>query len=223
MAIIMNAAEAVSKINDHDRILFGGFLAVGTPDELIDEILKQGKKDLTGVCNDGGYPDRGVGKLIHADRFKKFICSWLGYTPYLAEQSNLGNVDLELCPQGSLVERIRAGGFGLGGILTQTGLNTMVEEKYGQRVTLNGRDWLYQAPIRGNVAIVEAYRADEAGNLIFRRAQRNFAPVMSYAADLVIAAVVNPIEPKGSIDPDEVMVPGVAVDILVPLKGGANP
>lgn len=222
MAVIMNASEAVSKIKDGDTILFGGFLSVGTPAEIMDEIIVQDKKDLTGVCNDGGYPDKGVGKLIYADRFKKFICSWLGYTPYLAEQSNAGNVELELCPQGSLVERIRAGGFGLGGILTPTGLNTMVEEKYGQRLTLNGKDWLYQTPIRGNIAIVEAYRADEAGNLVFRRAQRNFAPVMSYAADLVIAAVVNPIEPVGSIDPDEVMVPGSVVDILVPLKGGAD-
>jgi acetate CoA/acetoacetate CoA-transferase alpha subunit len=151
---------------------------------------------------------------------KKFICSWFGYTPLIGELYSNGELDLELNPQGTLVERIRAGGYGLGGVLTRSGLDTMVEEKWGCRMTLNGQEWLYHTPIRGNVAIVEAYRADMTGNLVFRRAQRNFSPVMCFAADLVIASVIKPIEPVGNLDPDEIMVPGAVVDILVPQKEG---
>ena len=131
-----------------------------------------------------------------------------------------GEIDLELNPQGTLVERIRAGGFGLGGILTPTGLGTMIEEKgYGQRIHLNGRDWLYHTPLKADVTIVEAYDADEAGNLIFRRTQRNFCDTMCFAGETVIASVVNPIKKNGEIDPDAVMVPGVVVDYLVQREG----
>lgn len=122
-------------------------------------------------------------------------------------------------PREAWPERIRAGGFGLGGILTPTGLNTLVEEKWGERVHLNGKDWLYQTPIRGNVTLLEAWRADETGNLIFKHTQRNFSTVMAYASDLVLVSVVNPIEPTGSLDPDEIMVPGVVVDKLVQQEG----
>lgn len=223
MPKILDAQSAVEKIRDGDVVLAGGFLGVGTPEDLVDELVRQGQKDLAIVCNDGGSnTGKGVGKLVSSFQVKKFLCSWFGYTPLIGELSNKGELDLELNPQGTLAERIRAGGYGLGGILTPTGIDTMIEEKWGERVTLNGRDWLYHTPIRGNVAIVEAYRADESGNLVFRRAQRNFSPVMCYAADLVIASVVNPIEPVGSIDPDEIIVPGAIVDILVPQKGSAE-
>jgi len=220
MVDIMKAQSAVAKIKDGDTILCGGFLSVGTPEILVDELVHQQQKNLTVICNDGGSSNgNGVGKLVHSGQIKKFICSWFGYTPIVGELLQTGELDLELNPQGSLAERIRSGGYGLGGVLTPTGLGTIIEENAGIRVTLNGRDWLYHTPLRGNVAIVEAYRADTAGNLVFRRAQRNFATAMCFAADLVIATVVNPIELAGNIDPDEVMVPGVVVDILVPMKG----
>ena len=220
MTKILDLQSAVKKINDGDVILAGGFLSVGTPEDLVDELVRQGQKNLSIICNDGGSnTGKGVGKLVSSFQVKKFICSWFGYTPLIGELFNKGELDLELNPQGTLAERIRSGGYGLGGVLTPTGIDTMIEEKWGERVTLNGRDWLYHTPLRGNVAIVEAYRADESGNLIFRRAQRNFCPVICFAADLVIASVVNPIEPVGSLEPDEIIVPGVVVDILVPQKG----
>lgn len=215
MPKIMTAAQAVQKIQDGDRLLVSGFYGRGTAPDLIEEIVRQNKRNLTVVNNDGGEEDKGVGRLVYNRQVAKFICSWCGRTPLVPELDEAGEIELELCPQGSLAERIRAAGFGLGGILTPTGLDTIVEERWGERVTLNGRDWMYQTPLGGDVAILEAWRADEAGNLIFRHTQRNFSTVMAYAAKLVIVSVVNQIEPEGSFDPDEIMVPGVVVDILV--------
>ena len=146
---------------------------------------------------------------------KKFICSWCGRTPIIPEKDEKGELSLELVPQGSLCERIRAGGFGLGGILTKAGLDTIVEERWGKKVNLNGEDWLYQTPIRGNVTVLEAWEADEFGNLIFKNSQRNFSIVMAYASDIVIASVKTPIKKAGSLDPDKIMVPGVIVDYVV--------
>lgn len=215
MAKIMNAEQAVNLIHDGDVVLFSGFYGNGTAPDIVDEMVKQNKKELTVVNNDGGDPEKGVGRLIYNRQVKKFICTWCGRTPLVPELDAAGEMELELCPQGSMAERIRAAGFGLGGILTPTGLSTIVEERWGERVHLNGKDWLYQSPIHGNVAVLEAWRADEAGNLIFRHTQRNFSTVMAYAADLVIVSVVNPIEKAGSFDPDEIMVPGIVVDVLV--------
>lgn len=219
MARQLTAERAVELIRDGDMILASGFYGNGTAPDLIDAMVRQGKKDLTVVCNDGGGETKGVGRLIYNRQVKKFICSWCGRTPLVPELEAAGEMELELCPQGSLAERIRAGGFGLGGILTPTGLDTVVEERWGQRVLLNGRHWLYQTPIHAQVAVLEAWRADEAGNLIFRHTQRNFSTVMAYAADLVIVSVVNPIEKAGDFHPDEIMVPGVCVDILVQQEG----
>lgn len=218
MSKIMDLKEAVRLIKDGDIILSGGFYGNGTPKLLVDELLRQGQKNLTMVNNDGNTTEKGVGRLIAAGQVSKFICSWCGRLPIAPQLAEEGKMELELCPQGSLAERIRAGGYGLGGILTPTGLNTIVEEKWAQRVTLNGQDWLYQTPIRGNVAIIEADRADEAGNLVFHLTQRTFQTVMAYAADLVIVEVNRPIEPIGSIKPEEVHVPGILVDVLV--QGG---
>lgn len=214
-----SAAQAAAKIKNGDTILLGGFYGYGAPQDVIEEILKQGITNLTVIVNEGGLHGLGAGPLIEQERISKLICSWCGSTPRVAELEKEGMLELELCPQGNFVERIRAGGFGLGGVLTPTGLNTLVEEKWGERVFLNGQEWLYQPPIRGNVALIEAWRADESGNLIFKHTQRNFNTVMAYAADLVIVSVVNPIEPVGSFEPDEIMVPGVVVDVLVQQKG----
>lgn len=220
MAVIMDVKEAVSKIKDGAVILVGGFYALGTPDDIIDEILVQGKKDLTIICNDGGTPNEGVGKLIYNGRVKKLICSWCGLTPIVPELVDKGELELELNPQGTLAERIRAAGYGLGGILTPTGLGTIVEEKgWGKRTEFNGKEWLCHTPLKADVTIVEAYNADKYGNLIFRRTQNNFCEVMCMSSDLVIASVVQPINEKGDFDPDSIMVPGPMVDILVQQKG----
>lgn len=212
---LIDVTTAVSKIKDNDTILFGGFYAIGTPINVIDELLRQGQKNLIVVSNDGGLNGVGVYHLIDAGRVDKLICSFCGPTPSVYEAVQKGELELELVPQGSLAERIRAGGYGLGGILTPTGLGTMVEENWGQRVNLNGKDWLYQTPIRGNISFVEADEGDEFGNLIFKNSQRNFCTVIPYASDIVIAAVTNPIKKAGSLDPNRIMVPGAVVDYII--------
>lgn len=220
MAKHMTAGEAVKAyIESGSSIMVGGFYSVGAPEDIIDEIMLQDRRELTIINNDCGEPGRGVGKLLYGGRVARLIASWCGLTPIAGELAEAGKLDLEFNPQGTFVERIRAGGYGLGGVLTSVGLNTMVEKKWGERVRLNGRDFLYHTPLRADIAIVEAYRADEAGNLVFYRSQRNFCPAMCFAADAVIASVVNPVGELGSIDPDEVDVPGPLVTVLVQ-KGG---
>ena len=215
MAKVMDLEQAVRLIKDGDTVLAGGFYANGTPEMIVDEMLRQGQKQLTLVNNDGNTTEKGLGRLVAAGQAKKCVFSWCGRLSILPQLVDEGKIELELCPQGSLAERIRAGGFGLGGVLTPVGLGTIVEERWAERVHLNGRDWLYHTPIRGNVAIIEADRADTEGNLLFHLTQRNFNQVMCYAADLVIVQVNNPIEPAGSIAPQDVHVPGIMVDIMV--------
>lgn len=216
---IINLQDAANLVKDNDTVLVGGFYTVGTPEVLIDEINKQNKKGLTVVNNDGGNPNSALGRLLYSGNVKKCILSWSGYLTELPGMVEEKKIELELNPQGSLIERIRAGGFGLGGILTKTGLGTMIEEsKFGERIRLNNEDWLYHTPIRGNVTVVEAHEADEAGNLVFRRTQRNFSDTMCFASDTVIAYVNTPIKKAGEIDADSIMVPGVVVDYLV--QGG---
>lgn len=216
MPRITSAAEAVGLIADGAFIHVNGFYQVGTPEDIIDELIAQRRTSLTIANNDAGSQHEGIGRLIYAGLVRKLICTWCGSNlelPGLVEQ---GVVDLELNPQGTFVERIRAAGYGLGGVLTETGLGTIVEEKgWGTRITIDGRDWMYHTPLKADVCILEAYRADDAGNLVFRRTQRCFGPVMATAADLVIASVVEPIVAAGELDPDHIMVPGPLVDILV--------
>lgn len=219
MTKTMELQQAVAKIKDGDTILSSGFYGNGTPHAIVDELLRQGQRHLTIANNDGNTTEKGVGRLIAAGQVDKFICTWCGRLPIANELAEAGKMELELCPQGTFAERIRAGGFGLGGVLTKTGLDTVVEEKWGQRLHVNGEDWLYHPPLRGNVAILEADRADETGNLIFHLTQRAFSVAMCFAADLVIVEVNNPIEPAGSLDPNQIHVPGVVVDVLVQGKG----
>ena len=196
--------------------MVGGFYAIGTPEAIVDEIIRQGKKDLTVINNDFGNPNSAMGRLVYSGLCKKVILSWCGYLGELPGMVDRGEIDLELNPQGTLIERIRSGGFGLGGVLTPTGLGTYIEEKgYGSRMNINGKDYLYHTPLKADVTIVQAYAADEAGNLVFRRTQRNFSDTMCFAGETVIASVATPIKQKGEIDPDMVMVPGPIVDYLV--------
>jgi acetate CoA/acetoacetate CoA-transferase alpha subunit len=220
MPRIMSAADAIALISNGASIHVNGFYQVGTPEDLIDELILQKKSDLTIMNNDAGSESEGIGRLICAGLVKKLVCSWCGLNPKLPDLVASGALDLELNPQGTFVERIRAAGYGLGGVLTPTGLGTIIEENgLGTRITLNGRDWLYHTPLRADVCLLEAYRADDAGNLIFRRTQRCFGPVMATAADLVIASVVRPIVRRGQLDPDAIIVPGPLVDVLVQQNG----
>ena len=213
MAKIISAAEAAAKVQDGMTVMVGGFLGCGTPQILVDQVLAQGTKDLTLVCNDTAFPDSGVGKLVVSRQFKRVIVSHIGTNPETGRQMNANELAVDLVPQGTLAERIRSAGFGLGGILTPTGVGTPVEAGK-QKLTIDGKDYLLELPIKADVALVKAYKADKAGNLVFRKAARNFNPLMATAADLVIVEAQNIVE-IGEIDPDEVMTPGIFVNYLV--------
>ena len=213
MAKIISAAEAAAKVQDGMTVMVGGFLGCGTPQSLVDQVLAQGTKDLTLVCNDTAFPDAGVGKLVVSRQFKKVIVSHIGTNPETGRQMNASELDVDLVPQGTLAERIRSAGFGLGGILTPTGVGTPVEAGK-QKLTIDGKDYLLELPIKADVALVKAYKADKAGNLVFRKAARNFNPLMATAAQVVIVEAQNIVE-IGEIDPDEVMTPGIFVNYLV--------
>jgi len=210
--------EAVARIQDGMTVMVGGFLAVGTPLALVDALVETGAKDLTLVANDTATPERGVGKLVVNRQVKKAIVSHIGTNPETGRQMMAAEIDVELTPQGTLAERIRAGGSGLGGILTPTGVGTVVEQGK-QKITVGEQEYLLELPLRADVALIYAHKADKAGNLVFRRAARNFNPVMALAADTVIAEVGQLVE-VGEIDPDEVMVPGIVVDYIVTGEGG---
>lgn len=219
MAQICTVEQALAKIDSNMTVMIGGFLAVGTPETFIDGIVAKGVGGLTVIANDTGYPDRGIGKLVVARQLKKTIVSHVGTNPETGRQMNAGELAVELAPQGTLAERIRAGGSGLGGVLTPTGLGTVVAE--GKSIlTIDGREYLLEKPLRAQVALIKAHVADEAGNLVFRRAARNFNPLMATAADLVIVEAEH-IVGVGDIDPDQVMTPGLFVDYIVQSQEGA--
>jgi len=211
-------ADLRSRLKDGMTILFGGFLAVGTPTGIVREILESGVKDLTIIGNDTATPDSGIGVLIAARRVKKVIASHIGTNPETGRQMIAGELDVELVPQGTLAERIRCGGAGLGGVLTPTGVGTLVEDGK-TKLTYDGIDYLVERALRADLAIVKAHRADEQGNLIYRRAARNFNPLVAMAADYVIAEV-DEIVPAGTLEPDHIMTPGVLVNALI-LSGEA--
>ena len=213
MAKIISAAAAAAMVKENMALMVGGFLGCGTPQSLVDEVLVGGTKDLTLICNDTAFPDAGVGKLIVNKQFKKIIVSHIGTNPETGRQMNAGELDVDLVPQGTLAERIRSAGFGLGGILTPTGVGTPVEAGK-QKLTIEGKDYLLELPLKADVALIKAYKADKAGNLVYRCAARNFNPLMATAATVVIVEAQQIVE-TGEIDPDEVMTPGIFVNYLV--------
>ncbi|GHU06856.1 acetate CoA-transferase subunit alpha [Betaproteobacteria bacterium] len=206
-------AELRPRFRDGMSILFGGFMGTGTPAGIVREILDSGVKNLTIIGNDTAFPDNGVGLLIVKRRVGKLIASHIGTNPETGRQMIAGELAVELVPQGTLAERIRCGGSGLGGFLTPTGVGTIVEEGK-TKLNFDGIDYLVERPIRADIAILQAYRADESGNLVYQRAARNFNPLMALAADYVVAET-DAIVPTGDIDPDLVMTPGALVDALV--------
>jgi acetate CoA/acetoacetate CoA-transferase alpha subunit len=206
-------AELRSHFRDGMSILFGGFIAVGTPEGIVRELLDSGVKDLTLIGNDTATVGSGVGVLVAARRVRKVIASHIGTNAETGRQMIAGELDVELVPQGTLAERIRCGGAGLGGVLTPTGVGTIVEEGK-TKLSFDGVDYLVERPLRADLAIVKAQRADAKGNLVYQRAARNFNPLIALAADFVVAEV-DEIVAAGEIDPDLIMTPGVVVDALI--------
>ena len=213
MSKFISIEEAVSKVKDGMTIMVGGFLANGTPNKIVDALAKSGVKNLTLICNDTAYPDKGVGQLIANKHVKKLFVSHIGTNPHTSEQMNSGELEIEFCPQGSLAERVRAGGCGLGGILTQTGMGTIVAEGK-QIVNVDGKDYLLEKPLRADIALVGASLGDKAGNLVYRGTSQNFNPLMASAADLVIAEI-NELVEVGEIAAENVKTPSIMVDFIV--------
>ncbi|MCB9014861.1 MAG: CoA transferase subunit A [Lentimicrobiaceae bacterium] len=205
--------EVVAKIKDGSVIMVGGFMASGTPPRLIDALVKSNVKDLTIICNDTAFPDQGVGRLIVNRQVKKVITSHIGTNPATQAQMNEGTLEVEFVPQGTLAERVRAGGAGLGGFLTPTGLGTMVAE--GKQVlTVDGKDFLLEKPLRADIALIGASKGDHEGNLIYNGNSQNFNPLMATATDLVIAEVEKLVE-TGKICMEHVHTPGIFVDFII--------
>ena len=205
--------KAVALIPDGATIMIGGFMAVGTPERLMDELVRQGKKDLTVIANDNALPGKGVGKLVSAGLVKKTISSHIGLNPETQKNMHAGSMQVELVPQGTLVERIRAGGFGLGGILTPTGVGTLVEENK-RKIEVDGKDYLLETPLRADFALIQSFLCDYSGNLTYVLTARNFNPVMAMAADTVIVEAEHMV-PVGLIPPDQVVTPAPVVDYVV--------
>ena len=205
--------DAVAMIPDGATVMIGGFMAVGTPERLMDELVRQGKRNLTVIANDNALPGVGIGKLISAGVVSKTIASHIGLNPETQKKMLAGELAVDLVPQGTLVERIRAGGCGLGGVLTPTGVGTIVEEGK-QHVQFNGKTFLLETAMRADFALIHAFVADHLGNLTYVLTARNFNPVMAMAADTVIVTAEH-IVPVGVIAPDQVVTPAPLVDYLV--------
>ncbi|MEM9049258.1 MAG: 3-oxoacid CoA-transferase subunit A [Pseudomonadota bacterium] len=205
--------EAGALVPDGATVLIGGFMGVGSPHRLIDALVARNARELTVICNDTARPGVGIGKLVSAGAVAALITSHIGLNPETQQKMIAGEMEVELCPQGTLVERIRAGGVGLGGVLTATGIGTPVAE--GKPVVeVDGAPYLLERPLRGDVALIAAQQADYVGNLDYALTAHNFNPIMAMAADCVIAEPAT-IVPVGVIPPDAVKTPGVLVDHLL--------
>jgi acetate CoA/acetoacetate CoA-transferase alpha subunit len=204
---------AVAMIPDGARVMIGGFMGVGTPNRVIDEMVRQNKRNLTLIANDTAVPGGGIGKLVRAKLVRKLIASHIGLNPETQKQMMEGEIEVDLVPQGSLVERIRAGGHGLGGILTPTGVGTLVEEGK-QRIEIDGKAYLIETALSADFALVHSFLADYLGNLAYALTARNFNPVMAMAGATVIVDAEH-IVPVGVIAPDHIVTPAPLVDFLV--------
>ena len=203
--------QAVEMIKDGQTVMIGGFLAVGSANRIIEAMVKAGKKDLTIICNDTAYPEIGSGLLVASGCVKKCIVSHIGTNPITEQKMKAGEIEVELVPQGTLAERIRIGGAGIGGFLTTTGLGTLAEE--GKRkIEVEGKEYLLELPLRADVALIGASVAAKYGNLIYRGTSQNFNPMMATAADLVIAEAKESVE---NLAPEAIKTPYLFVDYIV--------
>lgn len=216
---VISAAEAAKMVNEGDVVHVGGFLACGSPLGILAALAARGTKNLTLVCNDTAVLDEkngrvtGVAPLVKNRQFRKMIISHIGTNPESQRQMNAGETEVVLVPQGTLAERVRAAGCGLGGILTATGLGTEVQEGK-QVVEVQGRTFLVEEALPGDVALIKARKADKAGNLVYSKTARNFNPLMAMACKTVIVEAEEIVE-IGEIDPDQVHTPSILVDYLV--------
>ncbi|MDJ0933026.1 3-oxoacid CoA-transferase subunit A [Breoghania sp.] len=212
MSEIVSAADAVAGIPDGASVMIGDFMEIGSPPRLVDEMMLQGQKNLTVITNDTASPGVGVSKLIEADRVVKVITSHISTNSIMQKLMIGGTVDVDLVPRGTLVERIRAAGYGLGDVLTSTGVGTLAAE--GRRtIELDGKTYLIALPLKADFALVRAKTSDYRGNLTYSLTARNFNPVMAMAAETVIAEAKS-IVPTGSLAPDVIVTPHVVVDYL---------
>ena len=211
--------QATAMVPPGATVMINGFMAVKSPETLIDGLVANGTGQLTIISNDASVPGQGVGKLLTAGLIKKLVASHIGLNPEAATRMHAGSLEVELIPQGTLAERIRCGGAGLGGVLTPTGIGTSVEEGK-QKLTVNGQDYLLETPLRADVALIRGSIVDTKGNVYYRGTTKNFSPVMAMAADLVIVEAEQLVEP-GDLDPELVMTPCLFVDYIV-VAGGAQ-
>lgn len=210
---VKDMSVVIDNIKDGMSIMVGGFMAVGTPERVVDAIVEKNIKNLTIICNDAGYPDKGVGKLIANGQVKKLIASHIGLNPMAGELMAKGELEVVLTPQGTLIEQIRSGGAGLGGVLTQTGLGTIVEEGK-QIIDIAGKKFLLEEPLKADIAILRGSTVDTKGNVIYNYTTKNFNPMMATAADLVIVGAETIVE-AGTMNVDHVMTPSIFVDYIV--------
>lgn len=214
---IISLDNALDHIKDGMTIMIGGFLGCGNPHRLIDALVEKNVKDLTLICNDSGFPEVGVGKLVVNKQIKKLIASHVGTNRETGNQMNSGEMEVILVPQGTLAEQVRAGGAGLGGILTPTGVGTIVEEGK-EKITIEGIEYLLELPLKADIALIAGDTVDKFGNIVYYGATRNFNHLMATAADLVIVEAEKIVE-VGDIDPHDVVTPGIFIDYIV--NGGA--
>jgi len=228
MSKVITFSEAVAMIPDGATLMVGGFMGCGTPHKLMDELSTSGKGGFTLICNDGGMPAGplgedfyGTAKLIHNKQIKKLIATHVGLNPEVAAQSNSGELELVLIPQGSFAEMIRAGGAGLGGVLTPTGVDTIVEgyDHVHGRIEIDGKTYLVEKPLRADFALISGYTIDRSGNIWYKGTTRNFNVVMATAAKTVIAEADHLVD-VGGIEPENIVTSGVYVNYIV--DGGAK-
>lgn len=216
---VPDLAQAVAGIRDGATVMIGGFGNAGMPSALIDALIAQGAGDLTIVNNNAGNGDTGLAALLAAGRVKKIICSFPRQVDSHVFDAlyRAGKVELELTPQGNLAERIRAAGAGIGGFFTPTGYGTQLAEGKETRL-INGRHYVFETPIHADVALIKALKGDRWGNLVYRKAARNFGPIMAMAAKCTIAQV-DEIVPLGALDPEVIVTPGIFVQRVVQVGG----
>ncbi|MEW9671417.1 CoA transferase subunit A [Ammoniphilus sp. 3BR4] len=209
--------QALEHIRDGCTLMFGGFGGVGNPPTLIQGILDKGVQDLVLIGNDTGFPEIGIGKLITAGRAKKVIASHIGSNPNAGKLMTEGKLEVEFSPQGTLAERVRAGGVGLGGVFVDIGLGTIAEEGK-EKMRIGGTEYLVEPALTAEVAIVYAKKADPLGNLVYDKSARNFNPLVAMAGTFTIAEVEE-IVPVGELDPECIVTPGIYVDMIIPSQG----
>lgn len=218
MCKLQEITKALEPIKEGSTLMIGGFMGVGAPHTIIDYLVRKGVKSLTVIANDAGVPMNGIGKLVAERQVDKLVASHIGLNPQAGKQMNANEMTVELVPQGTLAERIRAGGVGLGGVLTPTGIGTIVEEGK-QVIETDGRKFLLEKAMKAEVALVKAYKADSKGNLVFRQTAKNFNPLIATAADYVVAEVEEYVGDR-YLDPDQIHIPGLFLDAVVLTENG---